>query len=412
MSDSFDRLLRHPSGAEVEESLREAVQFMNDRIPPSRSGRLPWPLANLNATLGTFAAEREGMRSWATGRTPNTVVALAWWTSFLGEKVVRVVGVEEAAGVRWPGYLAEWATPFPLLMIAPEQACLRERERVREPIVFCACGVAGTPEAIGWTGTCCGPCHDHTESTGAPLPPVFPQLPWKIRGAPIIALAFSPDSRRVVVGAWDGGFASWDLESGEKVAEAEQRIVGAVQLAFREDGIRFRHSGHLFVWTPDGKILDLRPPQMQGGCVALAPGGRIAVFYERQKFLVWDLDAEQLLERLPAPGFIGATLDRDGTVLALRGGGITLIQLGQGRQPHVKLPGGSNGVAFHPDGTRLTACEGHVLSVRDVATGEECVSYWRVDRHVSSLAWTPDGRALVVCDADGRVTFWPAELLR
>jgi hypothetical protein len=72
-----------------------------------------------------------------------------------------------------------WLLPnrHPLEWIAPPLSCgWRELEGQREFVVVCRCGVAGTPESIGWMGQTCGPCFDR-EQEGLPPAGVGPHLP-------------------------------------------------------------------------------------------------------------------------------------------------------------------------------------------------------------------------------------------
>jgi hypothetical protein len=425
MADFFDRLLEQPSAEDVEPKLRKAVQFVNDRVAHRPTSRLPWPLDELDTVLEALATSREGMRCWhvrddhSAWPEPGSGVAVYWWTNFPGRRLVRVIGYADRSVLFWPGFLRGDPTgPMPLLAVAPRQARLRDREGRLEPVVFCECGVWGTPAEIGWMGLCCGPCHDHAESTGSPLPGVLPPRCWPMRDEPIAALTFSADSRLVVLATKnlapkEGHLALWDVEQRTKLGGVRCGIAGTVELAHRDDGVACRRTNDLHLWTAGGHLRDLRPRGARMDCAALAPDGRFAAFRSGEELLVWDLDAGESVRTLHAPEFLSASLAPNGTAIALRTReGVVLHPLTLAPSTGIPLElSPTPAMAFSPDGSLVAAAVGVTLHVCDAATGKKQLKYRWVGAQSLCLAWTPDGRTLAVGDAGGCLITWPVEAL-
>src|SRR5206468_7772229 len=66
------------------------------------------------------------------------------------------------------------------------------------------------------------------------------------------------------------------------------------------------------------------------------------------------------------------------------------------------------GVAISPDGLLLAAAEQvhHKVTIWNVYTGDELVSYMGHAQSVYQVAFAPDGRTLVSASKDGTLLFW------
>src|SRR5262249_40347589 len=70
---------------------------------------------------------------------------------------------------------------------------------------------------------------------------------------------------------------------------------------------------------------------------------------------------------------------------------------------------GVTGVAFSPDGRRLTsAADDRVVKLWDTATGQEVLTLRGHTGVASSVAFSPDGRRLATASRDGTVRVWDA----
>jgi WD40 repeat protein len=159
----FERHLVRPSHLELVEVLTVATREANEEGLLLDLDQEHW--ANFVAGLKT---EEQGSRQWQRNRLPEGagVVGVAWWTDYLGRRHFRIWAGSAADGSFSLLFCPERHPRPPVWHIAPDQVFARTRlghrtgQNVREWLVVCPCGKVGTPEAIGWMGTCCGACHD------------------------------------------------------------------------------------------------------------------------------------------------------------------------------------------------------------------------------------------------------------
>jgi WD40 repeat protein len=217
-----------------------------------------------------------------------------------------------------------------------------------------------------------------------------------------IALAYSPDSRHLAVGA-GRTIRLFDLEDAADPAIIENAHGGqTTSLAFTPDGKRLVSAGtsdfetritpdgrrvgtdfcEVFVWdVAERKRLGALefPERMQGACVmALAPDGDTLVTMHGGKSFVWDVAERKIVRTLEG---IDSTNSR-GAMIA----------------------------AIDPTGKRLAASlhETHVR-VYDLATGERVFTeHRRHTRLVTPAAWSHDGRWIATGSTDGAVQVWDA----
>src|SRR5262245_49785836 len=89
-----DRVLIDPTPKALEAALAEAAKAANGR---ARLRCLDWPPPDLAAFRDACQAP-EGLRQWGGGAPDEpsgearSVLAVAWWTDWVGRKHVRVVG--------------------------------------------------------------------------------------------------------------------------------------------------------------------------------------------------------------------------------------------------------------------------------------------------------------------------------
>src|SRR5207237_6246439 len=138
--------------------------------------------------------------------TPRgTLLAVAWHTTALGRRLVRVAGrrvepFKESPDHRFGPPWRQWP---PLCHLDADHIVTRTFAGGEpETIALCDCGAIGPPEKLGWVGGRCGPCHDHFEEQGTPL---AGDGPAALRTAgQLIAVGFLPSGRSVAAVEWAG----------------------------------------------------------------------------------------------------------------------------------------------------------------------------------------------------------------
>jgi len=198
-------------------------------------------------------------------------------------------------------------------------------------------------------------------------------------------LLFTPDGRRVVVGAFDANSHDFTL-IGLPKGEVIRTIPNA---------------GRVFTATlsPDGKHL------LAGG-------------YDREKDANfarrWEVDTGRELDPLPVgkEGVGRAQYSPDGVTIAVGADGrrvteLRLIDVATNKE-RLSIPfpdiTGFKSFAFTPDGKTLAASGGSGTRLFDTATGKERV---RIDRAAGGLRFSPDGATLVGAVA-GTIYRWDA----
>jgi WD40 repeat protein/predicted Ser/Thr protein kinase len=203
----------------------------------------------------------------------------------------------------------------------------------------------------------------------------------------IIALAFSPDGRRLAAGGDDHVIHIWDAVTGKPLTQCRGHTSKVLSIAFRQDGRRLVTGAH------DGTV---RQWDARTGRPVEPP-------YDRHT-------AEVLAAVYSPDGQRVASAGADRTVRLWRA---------KGRHDQAVLRGHTGTVAalaFSHDGRRLVSASHDVPDYQ----GDGTVRFWEAapqatlpvlaghEKYVYPVAYSPDGRWIASGDWDNKVRLWDA----
>ena len=183
------------------------------------------------------------------------------------------------------------------------------------------------------------------------------------RKKPVNAVAFSPDSRMLVIAGWDGRLRTFDTVHWKPRWEA-------------------RADQNTLSFSRDGRML-------AGG------GGDSEV--------TWDAATGREFHRTSRKGIINAfAVNTDATLsaTAVHEGGLFLTDLKTGKERQLPGNGPSDALAFSPDGALLAAVIIGQVQLFDAMSGENLRS---LGRSIQKITFSPDSKLLVAADSEKTV---------
>ncbi len=236
-------------------------------------------------------------------------------------------------------------------------------------------------------------------------------------------LAFSPDGRRLAIGANDE-VRLWDVRDGAFGSWLRWQTSVIRALAFSPDG------QILAVGTQEGLLYRVNPdcpPAHEALRADLRPNGPLAVSHDGRTIALSDeddtvklVDADSGEVRLTLAGHGGRVADiafsPDDRTLATAGvfdAEVRLWDTATGRERKRLRAGllGIRSLAFSPcDGLLAAGDEGGAVWAWDAATGEPRGKLAGPDLCIRQLAFSPDGRVLAACNGSEVVPLWDVPL--
>jgi RNA polymerase sigma factor (sigma-70 family) len=252
----------------------------------------------------------------------------------------------------------------------------------------------------------------------------------KLPGVALVWCAdFSPDGRTLALAHQREGITFWDLKTGQLQRQIPpENLHRTISIAFSPDGkllvSESSDQPYASLWdTTTGKLLHSYPHPMNmngfeqcGSSATISPDSRLLASVGRGGTLhLWHLDNNK-------PGIV--KMDANATSAAFSPGGLLVATAGIGVKIFDAVTSAElakfesqynsdarKGIAFSPDGRLLAVADTKHLRLWEIAARRELRPFEGHRGAVNSLAFTPDGKALVSGSEDGTALIWKVENL-
>lgn len=244
---------------------------------------------------------------------------------------------------------------------------------------------------------------------------------FHINAEPVWSAAFSFDSKILALAHKRGGISLWDVRTG-KLQRRIEHADSVYSLAFTPDGgFLTAESGDpaaigLWDWRTGKPARTFERYNPLSRSVAVSPNGRLLAAAGKQSLHIWDLQENQLVLGRQQFDF-SVTFSPGGVLIALAGDHWVTIadsttgkKLGEFRADG--NPRGWRSLAFAPDGLTLAGAHGKNVRLWDVSGRRQLHEFEGHAGLVTSVVFTPDGKALVSGSEDGTAIVWDLAQVR
>jgi WD40 repeat protein len=250
--------------------------------------------------------------------------------------------------------------------------------------------------------------------------PLLLTLPGGPQGSRTLAVAYSPDGKRLASSNFYGSVTIWDATNGKQLINLSGNAPSrAMEIRFSPDGKLLATGGSdnpVRIWdVASGRLI-----RELGGhstkdvfSLAFSPDGKRLASSCTHDMKLWDTETWQEVASAPWDGFVA--FSPDGRLVALSGRNKFVIldaaalEKTKGTvEPIVSLDGFLSRLAFSPDGRSIVVCrktnEGTVL---DTASGRTRFVLSGPSYGCDDVAYSPDGR--YIATVSGEVWIWDAK---
>ena len=238
----------------------------------------------------------------------------------------------------------------------------------------------------------------------------------RIDEATAMAVAFTPDGRRLAVARFHGGTAVYGV--------ADRRLERAVQPKDQVWDVRFSPDGRTMITAGAGfvKLWDARGLGLERRFGLREKALRAALSADRRTLAggtelglrIWDARSGRQRRFVPDGEVQAVAISPNGRTVVYGGkrGRINLLDASGRGAPRglARLPGvHALSAAFSPDGARLAVgLSDGTARQWDIATGREIARFEGHDCCVAGVAFSPDGSAVATSSKDGTAKVWAA----
>ena len=249
-----------------------------------------------------------------------------------------------------------------------------------------------------------------SQNTDAELGAILRNATLEGHGAAVMALAFAPDSSRLISASEEGRIGAWNWMENQNESFWSAHRGGVLALSFSPDGALLASGGRderIHIW--DGADLTSSAPKplatledCRGVVRALAfcPARRELVVADAGAVTLWDADSGSIKARRDG-GAVAISWAPDGSALAVASALDGALQLWNAadlseRGRVAAHQGALTAIAWSPDGA-LIATAGSDGAVRAWGAAQGAPIWERQPGGVPGCAnWSPDGRVLAV----------------